>query len=123
MIVCVKCGVQKSRSEFYKSAQLSGITSKCKSCILLRRKDPEMYRRRLARLNYPAPTRPKPPYCELCGKASKNRSLALDHCHVSNKFRGWLCADCNTGIGKLGDNVEGLEKAIRYLKGQIELCK
>jgi hypothetical protein len=44
--------------------------------------------------------------------------LCLDHNHETGKFRGWLCDNCNTGIGKLGDTVEGLERAIAYLKRQ-----
>ena len=44
----------------------------------------------------------------------------LDHCHETNQFRGWICRNCNTGIGNLGDNVEGLENAIRYLKRNKE---
>jgi hypothetical protein len=29
--------------------------------------------------------------------------------------RGLLCSACNTGIGLLGDNVEGLQRAMNYL--------
>lgn len=51
--------------------------------------------------------------CECCGKAGK---VHWDHDHTTGKFRGWLCVSCNTGLGKLGDSVEGLERAIAYLK-------
>jgi len=27
-----------------------------------------------------------------------------------------LCTSCNLGVGQLGDNIEGLESAIRYLQ-------
>lgn len=54
--------------------------------------------------------------CQLCNKECKT---TLDHCHNSNKFRGWLCMECNIGLGKLGDNVEKLERAIKYLKGEL----
>jgi hypothetical protein len=27
-----------------------------------------------------------------------------------------LCSECNTGIGKLGDNILGLERALSYLR-------
>jgi hypothetical protein len=80
----------------------------------------------------PEPTRPAPASCECCGalpghvdvfstptrtkirKAAYN--LALDHDHVTGKFRGWLCSNCNTGLGKLGDDIAGLERAIAYLR-------
>lgn len=66
----------------------------------------------------PDPTRPAPSCCECCGR-TQERHLELDHCHETGKFRGWLCIQCNTGIGKLGDNVEALERAIAYLKGEL----
>jgi hypothetical protein len=61
----------------------------------------------------PIPTRPEPAHCECCGKRVKT---CLDHCHETGKFRGWLCFRCNTAIGKLGDNLAGLMKAVRYLR-------
>lgn len=64
----------------------------------------------------PAPARPDPGVCELCGGKNKTgRKLALDHDHVSGAFRGWLCHRCNVGVGMLGDNIAGLEKALAYL--------
>lgn len=70
------------------------------------------------RLGLPSPLYPAPPQCELCQKLPNKRALCLDHNHETGKFRGWLCDNCNTGIGKLGDTVEGLERAIAYLKRQ-----
>ena len=46
--------------------------------------------------------------------------LQLDHCHITGKFRGWLCYSCNLGLGKLRDSVELLQRGIKYLKGEIE---
>jgi hypothetical protein len=37
-----------------------------------------------------------------------------DHDHDSVDFRGWLCKDCNVGLGKLGDTTDALEKALKY---------
>jgi hypothetical protein len=59
--------------------------------------------------------------CSCCGKKVSQHSrgynsLVLDHCHVTGRFRGWICSDCNVGIGRMGDSVEGLQKAINYLK-------
>jgi hypothetical protein len=68
---------------------------------------------------YPEPTRPKPATCELCGRAPKAHGLCLDHDHMTNQFRGWLCSPCNRAIGALGDGVEGLMRAVRYLQKSI----
>mgnify|MGYP002641423067 CR=1 FL=1 len=54
--------------------------------------------------------------CEICGSTS---NLIYDHDHTMPKditaFRGVLCQKCNTGVGKLGDDIEGLLKAVEYL--------
>lgn len=63
--------------------------------------------------------REMPTACECCGrKSEKNGNLSFDH-HYDSKgnayFRGWLCKQCNSGIGYLGDNLEGIKNAERYL--------
>lgn len=67
----------------------------------------------------PEPTRPCPDYCECCGSPPGKCALHLDHCHTTGKFRGWLCGNCNTAIGKLGDDEAGLERALRYLRQNV----
>ena len=62
----------------------------------------------------------KDPTCECCGTKSNKEVLNLDHCHKYNTFRGWLCRSCNIGIGALGDNIEGLEKAVAYIRSKDE---
>ncbi len=42
--------------------------------------------------------------------------LAVDHCHKTNKVRGLLCNACNRGMGLLDDTIEGLTRALEYLK-------
>ena len=58
--------------------------------------------------------------CECCGKTEQ--SLCWDHCHETHEHRGWLCSNCNTGIGKLGDDIEGVIKALDYL-GSVNKLK
>lgn len=41
--------------------------------------------------------------------------LHVDHCHETGVVRGLLCYNCNTGIGRLKDNVIVLQRAIEYL--------
>ena len=63
---------------------------------------------------YPEPTRKHALKCECCGR--KVRTPHLDHDHATHKFRGWLCSQCNVGIGMLGDDAAGLRRALRYLE-------
>ena len=46
----------------------------------------------------------------------RSEAALVDHCHDTGKVRGIICGRCNTGIGQLGDNLEGLMKAVRYLE-------
>src|SRR5487761_711233 len=46
----------------------------------------------------PEPTRPEPPACECCGRPKRAR-LVVDHDHLADEFRGWLCDSCNSAIG------------------------
>ena len=40
----------------------------------------------------------------------------LDHCHESETFRGWLCGNCNSGLGSLKDSIFRVNNALKYLK-------
>ena len=60
--------------------------------------------------------------CAICNQPEthkrngKVKNLAVDHNHKTGKIRGLLCSSCNTGIGKLKEDVTILSSAIRYLK-------
>lgn len=55
--------------------------------------------------------------CAICGGTEPGgKRLAVDHCHTSGRVRGLLCTPCNTALGKLGDTVEGLRRALTYLE-------
>ena len=42
--------------------------------------------------------------------------------HGTNQFRGWICGQCNQGMGKLGDDLDGVLMAAKYLaKGNITM--
>jgi len=55
--------------------------------------------------------------CACCGKEDSggNGSFNVDHDHDTGRIRGLLCQNCNAGIGQLGDTVEGILNAVRYL--------
>ena len=62
------------------------------------------------------PTRPCPLHCELCDRLLEPGKAHMDHDHVLQKFRGWLCNRCNLALGHLGDSIAGLERALAYLR-------
>ena len=51
--------------------------------------------------------------CALCYDAP---ATVVDHDHETGAVRGALCSGCNTGLGRLGDSVNGLRQAIEYLE-------
>lgn len=46
----------------------------------------------------------------------KLQSWVLDHCHQTDKFRGWVCFNCNSGLGQFRDNLKSVENAVEYLR-------
>lgn len=57
--------------------------------------------------------------CALCEVSLEGRPttrIHVDHCHDTGVVRGILCPNCNSALGKFGDSVERLRRAIRYLE-------
>jgi hypothetical protein len=69
-------------------------------------------RRRSGAINATGETRDGP--CEICSRHAA--PLHWDHDHATGLFRGWLCSECNTGLGKFQDNLKNLANAICYLR-------
>lgn len=55
--------------------------------------------------------------CGICERhiSELSKPLFVDHNHTTNEVRGLLCVRCNSALGAFGDNIEGLEKALKYL--------
>tara|TARA_R110001606_G_scaffold1563_1_gene5835 strand:+ start:138 stop:533 length:396 start_codon:yes stop_codon:yes gene_type:complete len=109
---CSKCGEEKHLDLYNKKLSVSGVDIKqsyCKACQAEHGRDIKV-------IHKTAP--PRPETCDCCCKATS--TLILDHDHGTGKFRGWLCYRCNSGIGQLGDDMVGLEKAISYLRKHDE---
>ena len=61
--------------------------------------------------------------CEICNSTeSSDRTLSVDHNHITGQIRGLLCHNCNTGIGQLkaDENLDIIKKAIEYLENNNE---
>jgi Recombination endonuclease VII len=135
MKTCATCELDKSKSEFYKRSQSpDGLHYHCKDCSRIKRnsynndkvsKDPEFFRKytilRTAKLagisldEFYEVLKNQDGKCKICNKTS-SKNLCIDHCHVTGKFRGLLCRNCNTLLGHAKDSVEILQSAISYLR-------
>lgn len=60
--------------------------------------------------------------CALCDihMELSYRGLVVDHCHTTGRVRGLLCNKCNLGIGHLQDDTSIIEKALVYLKSDLD---
>lgn len=57
--------------------------------------------------------RPRPNCCELCGTKG---TVVFDHCHRTQRFRGWLCQRCNRVLGSVKEDAGLLRSLIAYLE-------
>lgn len=53
--------------------------------------------------------------CAICEKPLW-KEMQTDHDHTTGRFRGLLCKLCNSSLGHFGDNIQGLMRAVEYLK-------
>ena len=107
-IKCKKCKVDKHENNYNyveRGPYLVLNSRTCVSCTSASQK----VRYHLAKVH----TKPANGLCQCCNRYSDR--LHLDHCHTTDNFRGWLCESCNTGIGKLGDTIDGVLQALKYL--------
>ncbi|MFJ9597857.1 endonuclease VII domain-containing protein [Streptomyces virginiae] len=88
--LCRQCGEIKPHSEWHKNASASdGLSTRCKACRAVQ------------------------------GRAGhlKRPAVHVDHCHKTGRVRGVLCFNCNTAIGKLGDDPDAARRVVSYLEG------
>lgn len=114
--VCRLCNERKPLEDFpYHTHYRDNRESRCKACC-------KAYEQNLRRIKKHASSYPKPSngLCECCGLNPMNcnppRKWCWDHDHDTERFRGWLCDVCNLSIGQLGDTIDGLMNAVRYLE-------
>lgn len=103
--ICIYCGKRKNRKSFPRhSLYKDKLDTRCKKCV-------KQHSKVRSKLHKKAPD--KPSVCECCKE--NPIKWVLDHDHSDDCFRGWICDRCNTGIGKLGDTLDGVIKAVNYL--------
>ena len=99
---CNRCNETKSVTDFYKHPEMaSGRFSVCKACYTSR----ENLKVRLKKGYNSLMT----DHCECCGQTDVK--LQLDHCHETEKFRGFICRSCNQTLGHNGDTYASIKKA------------
>lgn len=55
--------------------------------------------------------------CACCGRLkTSQKNLSLDHNHITGEVRGFICQNCNLGLGHFQDSSDILRKAIKYLE-------
>ncbi|MEE1740837.1 endonuclease domain-containing protein [Streptomyces sp. BE147] len=63
------------------------------------------------------PRRPAFPPCTAARSHPATPAEQVDHRHGAGRVRGVMCCNCNSAIGKLGDDPDTLRRAIAYLEG------
>ena len=110
-----ECGEELPVSEFYEKDY---VCKKCRPKYNRQAGYDLQAKYDITRNEYELLLRKQDGRCAICGKTQEDngRELAVDHNHETGAVRGLLCANCNTGIGLLGDDVEILYNAIKYLR-------
>ena len=117
MKTCSKCKFELDDSSFSPSSGGKYLRPECKSCAKKLAKRREELKKQFG---YPSPDY----ICPICLKNEEqlkgtggNASVwVVDHSHETDMFRGFICHNCNRGIGVFNDDVSRLERAIVYLK-------
>ena len=115
--LCNGCGQDLPRSAYTNANGAKYPRSKCRVCEGALSKE----RLKLRKENPLPDSDYRCPICNRNEAETKGRggkrvgSWCCDHDHITKEFRGWLCHDCNRGLGAMQDDVELLQRAIAYL--------
>jgi ribosomal protein L40E len=116
-IICKKCGVRQPPENF-QHMESGEIKRKCRSC---QRKHSQV----ISRLKREIPAPDQDYACPICQHTlaeiashgqKKLQQWVLDHCHDTDTFRGWICFNCNSGLGSFSDSSETVKRAVQYLE-------
>jgi hypothetical protein len=128
---CSKCRELKPLNDFYKNrSRVDGIAPECKTCALTYKKEWGKTRKSsttkgmravgMSRKDYDDIAKQQNGVCAICKKPETGKNqwgikrLAVDHDHITGKFRGLLCQSCNIKLGVLDDH-EFVQSALTYL--------
>jgi hypothetical protein len=112
---CNKCGLENKKKNYYDHAKESVKLSSRRTAI--------KHNYGITLEEYNNLLNSQNGRCAICDKmetqsSCKNGtidSLRVDHDHKTGKIRGLLCSKCNFALGHFNDDIELLNKAIKYL--------
>lgn len=136
--LCTGCGEEKPLDQYNKKkASRDGLNYKCRPCVnayslgwyrenreRVKRTHREYVLKSLYGIDeaeFQELLRAQNGKCALCPMIFEEigrRNLCVDHDHTTGKVRGLLCRRCNSSIGQLGDDAEGLRRALAYVEGR-----
>ena len=113
---CRTCGETKPHDEWPRNSSASdGLGTLCKACKAVKGRQHHLKRSYgLTEAERDAMIGSQRGLCVICLKAP---AAHVDHCHKTGKVRGVLCFNCNSAIGKLGDDPDAVRRAAAYLEG------
>lgn len=124
---CTSCGILKNKIEFDINQIQAGDRivrrGECKECRKWKKPIPKS-KKDIFMQNNPKPVAGKDFHCPVCNKTKpvlNNTSVVLDHDHHTGEIRGYICLACNTGMGQLKDDVNILQRAIKWLRGTLTI--
>jgi ribosomal protein L37E len=132
--VCTGCGIEKPREDFAGERAVQPCNDcRRESSAQWRRDHPEQAkaaqrRHELKRKfgiteeQYNEMLKRQKNVCAICHfperrvRQGQLLPLCVDHDHETGQVRGLLCHDCNTGLGKFGDEPDTLRRAAEYIE-------
>ncbi|MER5558531.1 endonuclease VII domain-containing protein [Streptomyces sp. NPDC048491] len=113
---CRTCGTIKPHSEWSRNRRASdGFATLCKSCKAAKGRARHLQRSYgLTEADRDSLVESQMGLCVICLSAP---AVHVDHCHQTGRVRGVLCFNCNSAIGKLGDDPDTVRRAAAYLEG------
>lgn len=119
---CINCKKVKPFSAFAKREGGCGksLRSECSECLSERG---AVVSRLLKENPRPADDNYKCPCCKKTeaelktfGRWADRSVWCLDHDHKRKQFRGWICNNCNNGLGRFYDDIKIIQNVLKYLK-------
>ncbi|MEU5698398.1 endonuclease VII domain-containing protein [Streptomyces aurantiacus] len=114
--LCRTCGEIKPHSEWHRNSTASdGLSTRCKACRAIQGRQGHLKRQYgMTEAERDEMVASQMGLCVICLKAP---AVHVDHCHQTGRVRGVLCFNCNSAIGKLGDDPDAVRRAAAYLEG------